>query len=464
MRRLLLLSVVALTSLPAGSYAARQSCAETARIVADTLPEGVIEQGLSEDDLCRILAGAIVDELSSRPPFALKDDQLQPAFPTVHGSPGSVSQLDGAPSFRPVPLVGFSLGVGGTGTPVTASQEPEAQLELPLSVSFNPLGIVAALTGNDRTISGLSRFWDMSVTVPVTVLQGSIAGAKVGVGTRMDIAGLITGSRLPGLAMQAFEGWLVSRGEVLHALGGALRSSQDRPACYRALHGAEDLDDLRIALRTTCGIANPVRAVEAVRSTFARSREFSRRLDELMLARDQHSGGLAAHVDFAPVPEGSASKALVNVQIQGGYRYVLNPLRQVEDGVVRRRVLPGFSVRVGYLQRAVATAADSGVTRGFAGAASGLLDVDLGARYRTRLHLSAGLQARVGVLSDPVLDAVATGETPSFLDLRIGVALSTGRIPSLGIALTVPITNFDPDLTRSVGVAFLVDWEALIQR
>ena len=184
MRRLLLLSVVALTSLPAGSYAARQSCAETARIVADTLPEGVIEQGLSEDDLCRILAGAIVDELSSRPPFALKDDQLQPAFPTVHGSPGSVSQLDGAPSFRPVPLVGFSLGVGGTGTPVTASQEPEAQLELPLSVSFNPLGIVAALTGNDRTISGLSRFWDMSVTVPVTVLQGSIAGAKVGEGGR----------------------------------------------------------------------------------------------------------------------------------------------------------------------------------------------------------------------------------------------------------------------------------------
>ena len=464
LRVVLVLAAALLAWLPGASLAANESCAETAKMVADTLPEGVIEQGLSEDDLCRILAGAIVDRLASRPPFALTDEQLQPAFPTVHGSPGSVAELDGAPSFRPVPLVGFSLGVGGTGTPVTGSDEADPQLELPLSVSFNPLGIVAALTGNNRTVSGLSRFWDLSVTVPVTVLQGSISGARIGVDTRMDIAGLITGSRLPDLAMQAFEDFLVSRGEVLHALGGALRSSQDKPACYRALHAAEDLDGLRGELRATCGIANPVRAVEAVRSSFARSREFDQRLDELMLARDQHSGGLAAHADFVPAPDGSDSKTLVNVQVQGGYRYTLNPLRRTDDGVTRRRLLPGFSVRVGYVQRALATPTASGVSRGFAGAASGLLDVDLGAQYRTRLHFSAGLQARVGTLSDPALDAVVTGQTPSFLDLRVGVALSTGKIPSLGVALTVPLTNFDADLTRSVGVAFLVDWEALIQR
>ncbi len=463
MRRLLPLLAALVLAWPGGASAG-PSCVETAKLAADTLPEGVIEQGMTEDDACRILAGAVVDQLAEEPLFGVYDEEVQPAFPTVHGAPGSVSQLDGAPSFRPVPLVGFSLGVGGTGTPVTSAEEAQALLEVPVSVSINPLGIVAALTGDNRTVSGLSRFWDISVSVPLTVLQGSIAGAQVGVDTRMDIAGLISGVRLPDLAMQAFEEWLVSRGEVLHVIGGALGASSDKPACYEALYDSRDLSQLQSALRGACGIANPRRGVEAVRATFARSREFSQRLDELMLSRDQHSGGLTAHADFAPAPEGSGLKTLVNVQVDGGYRYSLNPLRLGDSGVTRRRVLPGFSVRVGYLQRALATETASGVTRGFAGAASGLLDVDLGKQYRTRLHFSAGLQARIGTLSDPALDAVTTGETPSFLDLHIGLALSTGRIPSLGIALSVPLTNFDPDLTRSVGVAFLVDWEALIQR
>ena len=464
MRVLLAPLLAALLGLPAVAIAEPGSCVETARRVVDVLPEGVVEPGLTEDDACRVLAGAIVDRLSGRPPFALDDEQLQPAFPTVHGSPGSMAELDGAPSFRPVPLVGFSLGVGGSGTPVVASEEVEAEVEVPLSVSVNPLGAVAALTGDIAAISRLSRFWDLSVTVPVTVLQGKIADANIGLDTRLDIAGLIAGG-LPDLTMRAFEDWLVSRGEVLHALGGALGSAGRRgPDCFDALYEAEDLDELRDGLRSTCGIVNPVRAVEAVRATFARSREFAQRLDQLRLSRDQHSGGLAAHVDFASASDDAGDGPLVDLEIEAGYRFSLDPVRLVDGASHRRRALPGFSVRVGYAQNAVAAGSKRGVSRGFAGAASGLLDLDLGAAYRTRLHLSAGLRARVGTLSDESLDFAATGESPSFLDLRFGIAITTGRLPSIGIAVTVPVTDFDPNVTRSPGVALLVDWEALIRR